>query len=150
MKEIITTLVLALSIVSCSNSNSIQETSINQKLDTLHQENQRESDIANNNPMGIKCDIEMLKGTWISNDDKEYEVIITGNLFIHRNKGVEDDTLTYELKDKSEGEPAKNSCYLITSERISDLTYNYTVEIYDKTLSLTYLDRGNRLVFTRK
>jgi hypothetical protein len=149
MKKIIIFVILYLSLFGCSNN--INNQTISQEQDTLPKENKvlEQLDERASLPKGNCNNIE-IKGVWKSIEDKDYSVIITDSLFIHHNVGADDDTLIYVLTDEMEGKKSTKFCYLIANERTSDVTYNYTVEVDKKTLSLTYLERGNLLVFTRQ
>lgn len=149
MKKIIISITLFTGLVGCSSSTNNE--TISQELDTLPKDNQvverldEKASLAKGN-----CNTVEIKGVWKSVEDKDYNVIITDSLFIHHNVGADDDTLSYSLTDEMEGKVSDNFCYLIAKERTSDINYNYTVEVEKNTLSLTYLERGNLLVFTRQ
>ena len=99
----------------------------------------------------ILCKNINLQGVWASDEDKNYRMIITDKLFIHRYKGELDDTLIYKLSNKSLVDSSGNSCFLVAQERNSDETYTYTiVNLSDKTLSLSYIENGDLTVFKKQ
>lgn len=83
----------------------------------------------------------LIMGRWQSTSDRKYEVVFTKTYKIDYYKGQKADTFFYRIKGDS----------LIAQDKSDQSFYYYSIERLSKSyLSLTYLDRGNTLVFKRE